>query len=73
MGLSYDDEDSLKESVESLNFNNPPSDPDSHQGVGSSSSIPPEEGNEDDPNIILEVPRVAEGSSSSGRERSEDT
>ena len=71
MGLSYDDEDSLKESLESLNFNNPPSDPDSHQGVGSSSSMPREEGNEDDPNIILEVPRVAEGSST-GQERSED-
>ena len=74
MGLSYDDEDSLKESVGSLNFNNPQSDPDSLQG---SSSMPPEEGNEDDPNIILEVPRVAEGSSSSDPpqepERSEDT
>ena len=71
MGLSYDDEDSLRESVESLNFNNPPSDPDSLQGVGSSSSMPAEEGNEDDPNIILEVPRVAEGSSS-GQERNHD-
>ena len=70
MGLSYDDEDSFNESVESLRFNNPPSDPDSHQGVGSSSSMPAEEGNEDDTNIILEVPRVAEGSSS-GQERSE--
>ena len=76
MGLSYDDEDSLKESVGSLNFNNPASDPDSLQGLGSSSSMPPEEGNEDDPNIILEVPRVAEGSSSDPPqepERSEDT
>ena len=63
MKLSYDDEESLKESVESLRFNNPPSDPDSHQGVGSSSSMPPDEGNEDDPNIILEVQRVAEESS----------
>ena len=71
MGFSYDDEDSLKPSLESLNFNNPPSDSDSHQGVGSNSSIPPEERNEDDPNIILEVPRVAEGSSS-GQERNHD-
>ena len=70
MGLSYDDEESLKESVESLRFN-PPSDPDSLQGVGSSDSMPAEEGNEDDPNIILEVPRVAEGSSS-GQERNHD-
>ena len=71
MKLSYDDEESLKESLESLNFNNTASDPDSHQGMGSSSSLPREEGNEDDPNIILEVPRVAEGSSSGGQERSE--
>ena len=71
MRLSYDDEESFKESVGSLNFYNPPSDPDSYPGVGSSSSMPPEEGNEDDPNVILEVPRVAEGSST-GQERSED-
>ena len=70
MGLSYYDEESLKEFVGSLNFNNPPSDPDSFQGVGSSGSMPAEEGNEDDPNIILEVPRVAEGGST-GQERSE--
>ena len=61
MRLSYDDEESFKESVRSLRFNNPPSDPDSRQEVGSSSSMPREEGNEDDPNIILEVQRVAEG------------
>ena len=67
MGLSYDDEESFKES---LNFNNPLSDSDSLQEVGSSSSMPAEEGNEDDPNIILEVPRVAEGSSGGGQERS---
>ena len=44
-----DDEESFKEAVGSLNFNNPPSDPDSLQRVGSSSSImmPPEERNED--------------------------
>ena len=73
MKLSYDDEESLKETVESLHFNNPPSDPDSHQGVGGSSSMPPEEGNEDDPNIILEVQvqRVAAEGSSTGQERSE--
>ena len=71
MGSSYDDEKSLKETVGSLIFNNPPSDPDSYQGVGSSSSMLPEEGNEDDLNTILEVQRVAEGSST-GQERSED-
>ena len=87
MGLSYDDEESLKESVESLRFN-PPSDPDSLQGVGSSSIIPPQGRSEDsdicfdnppsDPNIILEVRRVPVGSSSSAgstppQERCEDT
>ena len=41
MGLSYDDEESFKESVGNLHFINPPSDPDSHHGVGSSS--PPQE------------------------------
>ena len=70
MRLSYDDEESFKEFVGSLNFNNPPSDPDSLQGVGSSSNMPPEERNVDidnppsDPNIILEVQRLAVGSSS---------
>ena len=70
MVRTSDDEESLKESLGSLDFINPPSDPDSLQGVGSSGSMPAEEGNEDDPNIILEVLRVAEGSSG-GQERSE--
>ena len=66
MRLSSDDEESFKEAVGSLHFNNPPSDPDSLQGEG---SMPPEERNEDidnpqsDPNIILEVRRVPVGSS----------
>ena len=73
MKLSFDDEESFKEAVGSLNFNNPPSDLDSLQGVGSSgSSVPPQETNEDidnspsNPNIILEVQRVPVGSSSTG-------
>ena len=81
MRLSFDDEESFKEAIGSLKFNNTPtsSDPDSDslQRVGSSSSMPPgsQERNEDicfnnppsDPNIILEVPsrRVPVGSSSS--------
>ena len=86
MRLSFDDEQSFKESVGSLRFNNPPSDPDSLQGVGSSSSVPPQEKIEDiciddplasDPNIILEVRRVqVEGISGSGsaqpQQRSEE-
>ena len=82
MRLYFDDEESFKEAVGSLKFNNPPSDPDSLQQVGSS-SMPHQESlrNEDhdidnpplasDPNIILEVPRVTVGSSSPSLERSE--
>ena len=74
MRLSFDDEESFKEAVGSLHFNNPPSDSDSLQGVGGTgSSMPHEERNEDDPNIILEVRRVPVGSSSPLQERSEDT
>ena len=80
MRLSSDDEESFKEAVGSLHFNNPPSNQDSLQEVGSSSSMPPEERNEDidnppsdDPNIILEIRRVAVGSSSTNQERSEET
>ena len=79
MRLSFDGEESFKEAIGSLNFNKPPSnsDPDSLQGVGSS-SMPPEERNEvnppSDPNIILEVWRAPVGSSSgTDQERSEDT
>ena len=77
--LSLDDEESFKEAVESLNFKNPQSDPDSLQRVGSSSGMPPEERNEgidnppSDPNIILEVQQVAVGSSSPPQKRSENT
>ena len=74
MRLSFDDEEPFEESVGSLNFNNPPSDSDSLQGVGSISSMPPEERNHDeDPNAILEVPREPVGSSSMPpEERNED-
>ena len=80
MRLSSDDDKSFKEAVGSLHFNNPLSNQDSLQGEGSSSSMPPEERNEDidnppsdDPNIILEIRRVAVGSSSTNLERSEET
>ena len=50
MRLSFDDEESFKEVVGSLHFNNPPSDPNSMtqalQEVGSS-RMPPQERNED--------------------------
>ena len=65
MRLSFDDEEPFEESVGSLNFNSPPSDSDSLQGVGSISSMLPEEKKHDeDPNVILEVPREPVGSSS---------
>ena len=71
MRLSFGDKEPSKESLGSLNFNNPPSDSDSLQGVGSISSMPPEESNED-PNAILEVPREPVGSSGPSQERSDD-
>ena len=41
MKLSFEDEESLKEALESLRFNNPPSDPDTQQlGVESNNSMP---------------------------------
>ena len=46
MGLSFDDEESFKEGVESLNFYNPPSHPNT-PALGSSGSIPLQEMNED--------------------------
>ena len=39
MRLSFEDEESFKEAVESLRFNNPPSDPNAHQQIGSGSSL----------------------------------
>ena len=46
MGMSFDDEKSFKEGVGSLNFYNPPSDPNT-PALGSSGSIPHQERNED--------------------------
>ena len=42
MKLSFDDEESFKEAVESLRFNNPPSDPNAEQQMGSRNSVPAE-------------------------------
>ena len=66
LSLSFDDKESFKEVIESLRFNNPPSDPDIPQRIGSSStSLQDFERSEDDitpndPNILRRV-----GSSSS--------
>ena len=77
--LSFDDEESFKEAVGSLIFNNPPSDPNTtlQRELESSSSMPPHERNEgicsnnppSDPNLLWRV-----GSSNSNtphQERSE--
>ena len=75
MKLSFDDEESFKEAVESLHLNNPSSNPNADQQleIGSSTSMPLEdsERNEDnttpsDPITVRRVP--VESSSSSIRE-----
>ena len=47
MKLSFDDEESFKEAAGTLNFNNPPSDPDSLLKNSTSSSTPSQERSED--------------------------
>ena len=76
MRLSFDDEDSFKEAAAgrlgSLQFNNPPSDPDSLalQRVGSNSSIPSQERDEDirytnNPSESITIRQLGVGSNSS--------
>ena len=62
MRSSSDDNESSVEEAGSLRFNNPPSDPDSLQQMGSSGSVPPQdsERNEDicfdnDPSALRQV------------------
>ena len=74
MRLSFEDEDSFREAAESLRFNNPSSDTESlaQQRVGSSSSLPLQERNEDicfsnpqsDPNTTIQQLELGVGSSS---------
>ena len=70
MRLSFDDEASFKEAVESLRFNNPTSDPDAQ--VGSSNSMPLEdyERNEDNstPSDPITLRRVGSSSNLSIQE-----
>ena len=70
MRLSFDDEASFKEAVESLRFNNPASDPDAQ--VGSSNSMPLEyyERNEDNstPSDPITLRRVGSSSNLSIQE-----
>ena len=46
LGLSFDDDESFKGAVESLRFNNSPSDPNASQQIGSSGSSMPLEDSE---------------------------
>jgi hypothetical protein len=79
MRLSFDDHESFKEAAGSLRFNNPPSDPNTHQQVGSS-SMPPEESlpvrNEDnlsnDPNTLQRMGRSSTSIQETRARRSED-
>ena len=72
MRLSFDDEESFKGAVESLRFNNPPSDPNARQQMGSSTNSMPlqeSEGNKDIDNTTSSDPitfrRLGVGSDSS--------
>ena len=76
MKLSFDDKESFKETVESLRFNNPPSDPNAQQQMGSSSNsvpaVPLEDYERNGDNIIpsdpITVRRVGSSSSLSIQE-----
>ena len=74
MRLSFDDGESFKETVESLRFNDPSSDPNSQQQSGSSNSLSmplqESEWSEDNitPNDLTTLRRVGSGSILSIRE-----
>ena len=70
MRLSFNDEESFEEAIESLRFNNPPSDPNSQQQMGSINSMPLEDSewndlNEDNIAPSDPIPLRRVGSSSS--------
>ena len=54
--LSFDDEETFKEAHESLRFNNPASDPDAQQQMGSSNSTPLEDSERNEDIIIPSDP-----------------
>ena len=72
MKLSFDNEESFKEAVESLRFNNPSSDPNAQQQMGSSNSMPLEGSERNEDNITPGYPithrRVGSSSSLSIQE-----
>ena len=63
MRLSFDDQESFKESVESLRFNS--SDPNAHQRMGSSNSMPFEDDSERNEDNITPITLQQVGSSNS--------
>ena len=79
MRLSFDDEGSFKGTVESLRFNNPSSDPNAQQQIGSSTSMPLEDSERNEGNVAPSDPiplrRVGSSSNLSIQEtrRSGDT
>ena len=72
MRLSFDDEESFKEAVESLRFNNPASDPNEQQQMGSSNSVPLDDSEWSEENTIpsdlITLRRVGSNSSLSIQE-----
>ena len=70
MKMSFDDEESFKEAVESFRFNS--SDPNTRQQMGSSNSVPLQDSERNEDNIIpsgpITVRRVGSSSSLSIRE-----
>ena len=77
MKLSFDDNESFKEAVESLRFNNPSSDPNASLQIESSISMPLDfdERNEDNnsPSESITVRRVGSSSSIQDIRRSGDS
>ena len=72
MRMSFDDEESFKEAVESLRFNNSASDPNAQQQMGSSNSMPLEDSGWSEENTIpsdlITLRRVGSSSSLSIQE-----
>ena len=56
MRLSFDDEESFKEAVESLCFNHSPSDSNAHQQIGSTGSMPLEDSERNEDSITPSDP-----------------
>ena len=56
MRTSFDGEESFQGAIESLRFNNPPSDPNAQQQMGSNNSVPLEDSEWNEDNIISSVP-----------------